>query len=235
MAEKLRQAPKVLVVSNQLTTGPLWVLSLKQQLFVNVVLEPDPANLLHCLVREIPDLVILDVNISNSVLLGMIRDLRRESIIPILLFTSNSSEEFIVQAYQAGVDECILKPVGASLFHAKINVWLRRTGNVASETLDPLRAGNYLLNPAERILVMANGGILHLTNLELRLLYSLMSQPGRTLTSESLIQRVWGSNFEADNTVLKNIIYRLRQKVETNPADPHIIQTVVGVGYRFNA
>ena len=209
-------------------------MSLKQQLNMDVIFEANPGKALPRWAEAIPDLIILDLNLPETNLFEMVRAFRFETIIPILLLTTNTSEDFLVEAYHAGVDECIFKPIGASLFHAKVKVWLRRTGNISTEMLDPLRAGNYLLNPADRILVMANGGILHLTNLELRLLYSLMSQPGRTVTSESLIQRVWGSSFEADNTVLKNIVYRLRHKIETNPNEPQIIQTVVGVGYRFN-
>lgn len=235
MAEILKQTPKILLVSNQRSTGPLWVMSLEQQLHVQVIFEPKPTHTIKRWAEEIPDLILLDLNLDETTQLELIKHYRFETSIPILLFTSNPTEEFLVEAYLAGVDECILKPVGTSLFHAKIMVWLRRSGNVPTETLDPLRPGNFQLLPAERILLLENGERVRLTNLELRLLYCLMSQPGRTVSSENLVQRVWGSHFEADNTVLKNIVYRLRKKIEIQPARPQIIQTVVGVGYRFAA
>ena len=74
-----------------------------------------------------------------------------------------------------------------------------------------------------------------MTNLELRLLYCLMSQPGHAVTIEELNQRVWGYTAEADNTMLKNVVYRLRRKIEADPANPLIIQTVSGTGYRLAA
>lgn len=233
MAEKLKLSPKVLVVSNLRTTGPLWVMSLESMLRVNVVFEPVPENTILRWVAEIPDLIIFDVNLTGANLLTLIKDLRLETVNPILLFTSNPSEEFQVEAYQAGVDECVLKPLGTSLFHSKIKAWLRRTGNIPVETLDPLRAGGIQLFPAERHAMLANGSLVRITNLEIRLLYCLMSQPGRSVATEGLIQRVWGSSGEADSAVLKNIVYRLRQKIETDPANPQVIQTVTGVGYRF--
>ncbi len=88
--------------------------------------------------------------------------------------------------------------------------------------------------PSERAVIIDNGAPIHLTNLELRLFYLLMGRPGRTVSAEEIIQRVWGYGQEADNTVLKNTIYRLRKKIEMDPANPLIIQTVASVGYKFN-
>ncbi len=73
-----------------------------------------------------------------------------------------------------------------------------------------------------------------LTNLELRLLYALMSRPRQTVSSEELIQLVWGDASAADTTVLKSLIYRLRQKLEPNPNSPVVVQTVAGRGYVFS-
>jgi DNA-binding response OmpR family regulator len=233
MAEKLRPSQKILVISNLDTTGPLWVMSLEKLLLVDVIFETNPNNTLTRWAAEIPDLIIIDVKLPTTSLFGLIKALRFETVTPILLLTSNATEEFLVEAYQNGVDECVLKPVGSSLFQAKTRAWLRRTGNIPVETLDPLRAGGLQLFPTEQILTLANGAIIRLTNLEIRLLYCLMSQPGRTVATEGLVQRVWGSTFEADSSVLKNIVYRLRKKIEPDPSHPQIIQTVVGVGYRL--
>jgi two-component system response regulator MtrA len=78
-----------------------------------------------------------------------------------------------------------------------------------------------------------NGQAVHLTNLELRLLYYLAGRIGQTVTADELNQRVWGYIGEADNTMLKNVVYRLRRKIETDPANPKIIQTVSGAGYKL--
>lgn len=78
-----------------------------------------------------------------------------------------------------------------------------------------------------------NGEAVHLTNLELRLLYYLAGSAGHTVTTEELYQKVWGYTGEVDATMLKNVVYRLRRKIEADPASPKVIQTVTGVGYKL--
>ena len=101
------------------------------------------------------------------------------------------------------------------------------------DVLDPLRVGNVYLVPSERKVIIGEGTPIHLTNLEMRLLYIMMNRPSRTVAAEDLIQRVLGYSGDADNTVLKNVIYRLRRKIEANQANPVIIHTVAGIGYKF--
>ena len=235
MTEKLGTVPKVLIVSNQQTTGPLWVFSLQQQK-LNVALEAEPSKTLSRCEVESPDLIILDINQSEALTLELIRTLRAEMVTVIVLLTPARSEEYVIEAYKAGVDDCILKPVSPSLFQAKIKVWLRRSGSLSTaDAMNPLKVGTLQLFPSEKMVLLKNGGAVRLTNLELRLLYYLMSRPGQTVTIEELNERVWGYNGEADNTMLKNVVYRLRRKIETDPANPLMIQTVSGSGYKLAA
>ena len=234
MSEKLGRAPKVLVVSNQQTTGPLWVFSLQQQK-LNVLLEADPAHALQRCEAEAPDLIILDISLPEAGMLELVRSLRAEILNPILLLTPVRSEEYMLETYKAGVDDCIPKPVSPSLFQAKVRVWLRRFGSVSADNFNPIKVGTLQIFPSERIVMLKNGGVIQLTNLELRLLYYLMSRPGQIVTIEELNQRVWGYTAEADNTMLKNVVYRLRRKIESDSTNPLMIQTVVGVGYKLAA
>lgn len=234
MPEKLGHTPKVLVVSNQQTTGPLWVFSLQQQK-LNVLLESEAGNALQRCENESPDLIILDIHQPEAETLELIKNLRAELLTPILLLTPVRSEDYVLEAYKAGVDDCMPKPVSPSLFQAKVRVWLRRFGSVLADNLNPLKVGTLQLFPSERLVMLKNGGVVQLTNLELRLLYYLMNRPGQIVTIEDLNQRVWGYTAEADNTMLKNVVYRLRRKIEVDPANPLIIQTVVGVGYKLAA
>jgi hypothetical protein len=126
----------------------------------------------------------------------------------------------VLETYKAGVDDCMTKPVSPSLFQAKVKVWLRRFGSVSSDEMNPLKVGTLQLFPTERMVMLKNGGVVQLTNLELRLLYYLMNRPGQIVTTEELNQRVWGYTAEADNTMLKNVVYRLRRKIEADPANP---------------
>jgi DNA-binding response OmpR family regulator len=232
MAEKLATAPKVMIVSNQQTTGPLWVFSLQQQQ-MNVVLESDPGRALQRCEAEAPDLIVLDMSLSEELTLQLVRTLRAEMVAPILLLTPVRTEEHLVEAYDAGADDCMLKPVSPSLFQAKIKVWLRRSWSVSTDTLDPIRVGKLHLFPGERMIVLDNSQAIRLTNLELRLIYYLMSRADHTVSIEELNQRVWGYAGDGDNTMLKNVVYRLRRKMEADPSDPQFIQTVVGAGYRL--
>jgi DNA-binding response OmpR family regulator len=201
MPEKLGSAPKVLVISNKPTTGPLWVFSL-QQLKLNVALEPDPSNALPRWEKEIPDLILIDISLSQAPTLELIKSLRAEMLIPILLLAPAWSEANIVEAYEAGLDDYLTKPVSPSLLHAKIKVWLRRSASVSLDVLNQIKVGTLQLFPSEKTLLLKNGGATRLTNLELRLLYYLMNRPGQIVTIEELNQRVWGFSAEADNTLL---------------------------------
>lgn len=232
MTKKNILGPRVLIVSNQQTTGPLWVFSLQQQ-DLYVVLEADPANTLKRCEEETPDLIILDINLSEDQTVDLIRTLRAEMVTPILLLTPPRSEESILDAYNAGVDDYLIKPINPSLFNAKVKVWLRRSWSAAASALAPAQIGGMHIFPAERIFMKNNGQAVHLTNLELRLLYYLAGRVGQMVTVDELNQRVWGYTGEADNTMLKNVVYRLRRKIEVDPANPKILQTVVGGGYKL--
>src|SRR5512141_2790968 len=102
MSEKLGRAPKVLVVGNQQTTGPLWVSSLQQQK-LNVLLEADPAHAIQRCEVKSPDLIILDIHLPEAALLELVRGLRAEILNPILMLSPVRSEEFILETYNAGV------------------------------------------------------------------------------------------------------------------------------------
>jgi len=232
MTEKLVLGPRVLIVSNQQTTGPLWVFSLQQQ-NLYVVLEADPSKTLQRCEMETPDLIILDINLPETQIVDLIKSLRAEMVTPILLLTPPRLEENVIEAYSAGVDDYMIKPVSPSLFNAKVRVWLRRSWSATTSTWDPVKIGGMHVFPNERMVIRDNGQPVHLTNLELRLLYYLVSRAGQTVTTEELNQRVWGYTGEVDNTMLKNVVYRLRRKIEVDPANPQIIQTVAGVGYKM--
>ena len=232
MAEKLVLGPRVLIVSNQQTTGPLWVFSLQQQ-DLHVALESDPSKTLQRCEMETPDLIILDISLPEAQTVDLIKSLRAEMVIPIILLTPPRSEENVIEVYNAGVDDYLIKPVSPSMFNAKVRVWLRRSWSATTNTLDPVKIGGMHIFPSERMIIRDNGQPVHLTNLELRLLIHLISRAGKTVTTEELNQRVWGYTGEVDNTMLKNVVYRLRRKIESDPANPLIIQTVTGVGYKL--
>ena len=224
--------PKVLVICRCPDTGPVWAFSLQQRQF-QVALENAPAKAIQRWAMEVPDMIVLDADNTDGTFISLIKDLRRETSTPIILLTPRREEDYWLEAYRAGVDECIVKPVSPALFIAKASVWLRRSRSIPSALLGSIEAGKFHLNSAERILVNGNTSALKLTNLEFRLMYVFMNYPGKTISADELIDRVWGFSGEGDHTLLKNVIYRLRREIEADPASPCHILTVPGVGYRF--
>ena len=228
---KLMLSPKILLISNQQTVSPLILFgSIKQRL--QMVLERQPTRAFQRWADEAPDIIIVDIEPMEPLALNVVHQLREQAVIPILLLSSNPADNFILQAYEAGVDEYILKPIQPSVLHAKIKAWLRRTWSIPVGMLDALKVGDIHFLPAERTLLLEGQPPIRMTNLELRLMYYLMSHAGRTITAEELFQRVWGTDREVNKTTLKNVVYRLRLKLEPDPANPQYIRTVAG-GYQF--
>ena len=230
---RTKLTPKLLLLTDPGTDKPARVRSLFGALELQLVIVTDPQNAYLRWAEEMPDLVLFDLDLPGSGLMELVNRIRCETTIPLLVLTATLSEYFLVDLYRAGADECIHKPVGAALLQAILKVWLKRSGSAAAELLAPLCAGGVQLIPTEQVVHLANGQTVQLTNLELRLLFSLMSQPGHCLPTEGLIQRVWGDRGEGDSTTLKNIVYRLRRKIESDPAEPRLVQIVAGLGYRF--
>jgi DNA-binding response OmpR family regulator len=179
------------------------------------------------------DLYIIDEYTSQLDSVELTRQLRSGTSIPILLLIANNDEPKALEAYEAGVDECVTKPLGPRLFVAKVRAWLRRSATIPRQMLSSFQVGDLQLDPVQGQLVKADGSTLKLTNLEFRLLHLLMSNPVQIIETSTIINRVWGYNGEEDTNVLKNVVYRLRRKIEQNPSEPRYIHSIAGEGYMF--
>src|SRR6266511_831865 len=113
MVASMALIPKILVVSDLQTTSPLWAFTVTRQR-LNVILETDPANTLERWAQTLPDMVVLDLD-SDSLAIELITKLRDQAVLPILLLTSIRSEKFMLEAYQAGLDEFVLRPIHPTL------------------------------------------------------------------------------------------------------------------------
>jgi len=232
MVASMARFPKVLVISDQEGTSPLWGSGITQRF--QFVLERDPDRAIQNWGELLPDLVVLELK-SEPLIITSIAKFRDEALIPILVLGSTCPDTCILDLYQAGVDEYILKPIGPALFHAKLQAWLRHSSSGPYGARESLKFGTVRLIPMARTVQFGDRDPVHLTSLELRLLYYLIGRHGHTVTTEDLCQRMWGDTGEGDEIRLKNVVYRLRRKIETDPAKPHYLTTVTGVGYQFNA
>lgn len=226
-----RLVAKIFVVCNQQDTAPIWGYILRQQGLV-VILETSLENVIDRWSKEVPDLVVLDLSASHEQRLELYQRFRALSVAPILLLLPSYHEIEILEAYQAGVDDVVIKPLSPPIFLAKIMAWVRRSWTVPVASLGLIRAGAHRLDSNRHCMIKADGSEIKLTNLEFRLMHLLMSRPGQVFSVEEMIESIWGGYGDGDQVLLKNVVYRLRKKIETDPGRPALLQTWQG-GYSF--
>ncbi len=217
---------RVLIICDQNETAPLLGYMIREK-GLNAIIETSVQRALERAMDIMPELIVIDVNAPHDERISLAKKYRALSKSPILLFLPAHHETEILEAYQAGVDECIVKPVSPAIFLAKIAAWSRHS---ATSLLPPATHPQLQLDPARRLALLPNGDEISLTNLEFRLLGFLMNRPGYIFTNEEIILAVWGSAGESDLVALKNVIYRLRKKL--GKECEYMIQTSPG-GYSF--
>jgi DNA-binding response OmpR family regulator len=179
---------------------------------------------------EDPDLVILDVNMPGESGFQVCEAIRQRSRVPVMMLTVRGGEEDLVRALELGADDYLNKPFSPRTLLARVRALLRRAG---METSAPVSSGRLRLDVEEHTLTVGNRTPARLTKLELRLLQMLIANAGHTVSSDRLLMQVWGHRGAGDRQLLKQLVHRVRQKIETNPAEPEILQTASGAGYRL--
>ena len=179
------------------------------------------------------DLVLLDLMIPEVSGIEVCRQIRAKSKIPIIMLTAKDSEVDKVVGLEIGADDYVTKPYSSRELVARIRAVLRRNGNDEVESASGLLTVGGVKMDVDRHQVSVNGSAISLPLKEFELLEFLMRNAGRVLTRMQLIDRVWGSDYVGDTKTLDVHIKRLRAKIETDPANPTVIQTVRGLGYKM--
>ncbi len=186
-----------------------------------------------------PDLVLLDVMLPGISGIDVCREIRTVSAVPIIMVTAKSEEIDAVVGLEVGADDYVAKPYRLRELVARIRALLRRAAiSGASTSLGPdpnedvLRVGGLHLD-IERYEVTVDGVHVKLPLKEFQILVLLMSNPGRVVTRDTFIDRVWGYDYVGDTKTLDVHIKRLRAKIEPSPNRPERIVTVRGVGYKL--
>jgi two-component system KDP operon response regulator KdpE len=180
-----------------------------------------------------PDVVILDLVMPGKSGFEVVQDVRTWSHVPIVVLSARGQERDKVTALDLGADDYLTKPFGMDELLARIRVALRhRVGT--SDDAPIVHAGNVTIDLAGRA-VMRDGALIHLTPTEWRLLAELARNADRVLTHGMLLTRVWGPMFTEEPQYLRVFINQLRRKLEVDPAEPRVIATEPGVGYRLVA
>jgi two-component system, OmpR family, alkaline phosphatase synthesis response regulator PhoP len=226
----------VLLVTDGAEVGGMWAHGLTQK-GVAIMLADSAEAALGYVDREMIDLIIIDVYTPQLDGIELGHQLRSQVISPILLLSYDSDEPNMLAAYQAGIDDYMVKPISPPLFLAKVEAWLRRAWMVPAVAFDTssFQVGKLCLDPARRQIVTPAGCTVQLTKLEFRLLSLLANHQGQVIETNLIIDRVWGFVSSDDYSLVKNVVYRLRQKIEPDPRNPSYILTVAGEGYTFQS
>ena len=183
--------------------------------------------------RNRPDLVLLDIGLPGRDGLIVARTLQREMDVPIIFLTGRRAETDVVIGLELGAEDYVTKPFGMRELLARIRVVLRRAPCAPLPSPDePLAVGDVWLDP-RRHEVRVRGQVVELPPKEFELLRLLMANAGTVLSSDYLLDAVWGEEFAGAVQVLYVHIGWLRERIEANPRQPRYIQNVRGVGYRF--
>jgi two-component system response regulator RegX3 len=226
----------VLVVEDEDSFVEALTVGLKREGFrVEVALDGAEALERFDIVR--PDLVLLDVMLPKVSGIDVCRQLRKRSQVPIIMVTAKGAEIDTVVGLEVGADDYVTKPYRIRELVARIRAVLRRMPETVTAVAGPgadalLSVGDVTLDPDEHAVTVA-GLPVSLPLKEFELLHLLLANAGRVLPRETLIDRVWGSDYVGDTKTLDVHIKRLRAKVEPDPATPARIVTIRGLGYKY--
>ncbi len=176
-----------------------------------------------------PDAVVLDLVMPGLDGFEVLRQTRTWSDVPVIVLSARGQEPDKVAALDGGADDYLTKPFGMGELLARLRVVLRRRRGPAPPTID---AGEVVID-LERRLVFRGGEEVHLTPTEMSLLQTLATEAGKVLTHRQILHRVWGDYAAENSPQLRVYINYLRRKLEDDPANPRLILTEPGVGYRF--
>lgn len=181
-----------------------------------------------------PDLVILDVNLPDANGYALCQEMQSRTNVFILMLTSRTDEADKVRAFSQGADDYITKPFSLVELGARIGAILKRQRTVTTAEQQCLVFSGLVIDPVRRE-VNLNNDLVPLTALEFDLLHFLASNPGRVWRRSDLIQQVWDYEYVGDQRVVDVHIGQIRKKIEIDTSQPALIQTVRGVGYKFES
>lgn len=181
-----------------------------------------------------PDLVVLDLGLPDGDGLVILKEIRAYSMLPVIVLSARINEEQKVQALDMGADDYLTKPFGISELLVRVRVQLRRKKDAEARKHEVVvKLGKDIEVDMSRKVVTKNGQMVHMTKLELRLLFVLLAEPDKVLTQRYIVQKVWGADYIEHPHYLRIYMGRLRNKLEDDPSSPTILLTESGVGYRL--
>ncbi len=220
---------RILIIEDDVVIQQALAINLRREGY-DVVSAYDGAAGLHMAREQRPDLVILDLMLPKLDGLSVARALRQEGDTPIIMLTARGGEVDRIVGLESGADDYVTKPFSSGELLARVRAVLRRAPRRAAEKLE---SGDLSLDLIRRRATL-RGEELTLRHKEFNLLAELMRNQGVVLSRDLLMERVWGYDYSGDTSRTVDVHIRwLREKIEADPSDPRRIQTVRGIGYRF--
>jgi DNA-binding response OmpR family regulator len=180
------------------------------------------------------ELILIVLTGEHTISLTQIKQLRAHTAVPILLISDLLSDDLYVNYLESGADLVVIRPYSVRALLAQIRVILRRGSGIPFFSLPTLTQKDLLLDPANRTVQVGQQDSKRLTQLEFRLLYTLMTHVGQIIPTEQIVEHVWGYSGEGNRELVRGLVQRLRSKVEPLPRQPQYIITEPGIGYYFN-
>src|SRR5512141_3206951 len=225
-------AKNILVVEDEASIAEVVSLYLKRAGF-GVQIAPDGRQAMGMIERQMPDFVIMDLMLPEVDGLSLTRWLRDRSNVPIIMLTARREEIDRIAGLEMGADDYVVKPFSPQELVSRVRAVLRRSGGEkAAESERPVEAGPLKIDPLARTVVM-NGASIELTAREFDMLYLLARQPHQVFSRDHVLERIWGTSEYIDPGTVTVHVRRIREKIEADPANPAMLLTVWGVGYKF--
>ncbi|MCB9098516.1 MAG: response regulator transcription factor [Anaerolineales bacterium] len=230
----MKTTQRILVVDDEAGIRQVVELYLKREGF-EIDLAPDGRTALAAVDRTPPDLIVLDLTMPDMDGLEVTRAVRKKLDVPIIMLTSRDEDIDKIVGLELGADDYMTKPFNPRELTARVKAILRRAGKQApAETkASAITAGDLTVDPLSRSVTVA-GKPVELTATAFDLLWLFVSHPNQVFSREQLLEQVWGYDFYGDTNTVTVQIRRLRTQIEADPNNPHYIQTVWGVGYKFS-
>ncbi|WP_262963994.1 response regulator [Methylobacter psychrophilus] len=180
-----------------------------------------------------PDLIILDLGLPDMEGVDVIKAIREWSTLPIIILSARSTEQYKIDALDAGADDYLTKPFGLGELLARIRVAMRHSvSSPAQEQSGIFNTGALKIDLLKRQVFVGDGEV-HLTPIQYRLLSVLIKNAGKVLTHQYLLNEVWGPSYRDNSHYLRIYMSQLRQKLEIDSTQPQYLLTESGVGYRL--
>ena len=220
----------ILIVEDDKTIQNFLKVTLKTQNYNYIIAETGLSGL-SLFYANRPDLVLLDLGLPDIAGIAVLKQIRKNSSIPIIVVSARSSETEKVMALDYGSDDYVTKPFNAAELLARIRAALRHC--LKEKVSEPIFELDYLKVDFERRHVWVKDQEIHLTPIEYKMLVLLITNRGKVLTHHFIQENVWGYETTDDYQSLRVFMANIRRKIEIDSSSPHFIITEVGVGYRF--